>query len=131
MAADSNLERSSVASHDPQGPDKEQNGIDHTQLPQVLMLIPSYTKQGTEEEVRSDLHPTMNYHALQAELGGCAEIVDYRVIDSEPSKLVRAARRGGLDLALAMYGFLRRSEFDAIFSNGENVSIPLAGLFRL
>jgi glycosyltransferase involved in cell wall biosynthesis len=29
-----------------------------------------------------------------------------------------------------MHGFLRRREFDVIFSNGENVSIPLAALFK-
>ncbi len=94
----------------------------------VLMLIPSKTKRGIEGEVAADRHPAMDYYSLQAELG--AEIADYTTLEEERSPLALAARKAGRDAALAMHGFLKRKEFDVIFSNGENVSIPLAALLK-
>ena len=43
--------------------------------------------------------------------------------------LVMAAGRANRDLGLAVHGFLRARHYDVIFSNGENVGIPLAGMF--
>jgi glycosyltransferase involved in cell wall biosynthesis len=98
-------------------------------MPRTLLLIPSCAKRGVAPLVASDRHPTMDYHALQAEL--CADLADYSAVEADPRPLVRLARRAGMDAALAMHGFLRRRDYDVIFSNGENVSIPLAALFRL
>jgi len=96
--------------------------------PRVLMLIPSYAKNDVQEKVAANQHPTMDYFALQSRLG--ADIADYSVMDADRSAMVRAARKAGRDAALAMHGFLKRKEYDVIFSNGENVSIPLASLFK-
>jgi glycosyltransferase involved in cell wall biosynthesis len=93
------------------------------------MLIPSYAKRGVDADVAANLHPTMDYFALQSSLG--ADIADYASADADPHPLVRAARRAGLDAALAMHGFLRARKYDVIFSNGENVGIPLAALFAM
>jgi glycosyltransferase involved in cell wall biosynthesis len=93
------------------------------------MLIPSVGKQSIAEAVREDRHPTMDYHALQAALD--ADIVDYAALEAADNPmLVRLARRAGRDVALAMLGYLRRKEYDVIYSNGENVSIPLALLLK-
>jgi glycosyltransferase involved in cell wall biosynthesis len=97
--------------------------------PKTLLLIPSNAKRGIDADVAANLHPTMDYYALQARLG--ADIADYQSMEADPHPLVRAARRAGRDAALAMHGFLRRSSYDVLFSNGENVSIPLAGLLAL
>ncbi len=96
--------------------------------PRVLLLIPSYVKHDVQDKVAANTHPTMDYFALQERMG--ADLADYRVVEADRGPLVRAARRAGRDAALAMYGFVRRREYDVIFSNGENVSIPLATLFR-
>lgn len=96
--------------------------------PRILLLIPSYAKTNLGPLVAADRHPMMDYHALQAEL--CADIADYASLDADRHPLVRYARKAGKDAALAMHGFLRRKQYDAIFSNGENVSIPLALLFK-
>jgi len=96
--------------------------------PRVLLLIPSYAKYGISDRVASNTHPTMDYFALQSRLG--AVLADYGVVDADRHPLVRAARKAGRDAALAMYGFVRRRDFDVIFSNGENVSIPLGALFK-
>jgi glycosyltransferase involved in cell wall biosynthesis len=95
----------------------------------TLLLIPSVAKRGVEAAVADNLHPTMDYFALQARLD--ADLADYNSIESDTHALVRAARGVGRDAALAMHGFLRASDYDVIFSNGENVGIPLAALFAL
>jgi glycosyltransferase involved in cell wall biosynthesis len=95
-------------------------------MPRTLLLIPSYRKQGIEAEVAANLHPTMDYFALQARLR--ADLADYESVDTDRHPLVKAARQSGRDLGLAMYGFVRARTYDVIFSNGENVGIPLAAL---
>ncbi len=92
--------------------------------PKVLLLIPSVAKTGVEGEVERNVHPTMDYYALQAATNGT--IADYSTIEGCSHFLVALARRAGKDAALAAYGFIKRKEFDAIYSNGENVSIPLS-----
>lgn len=102
--------------------------------PRVLMLIPSYVKQGVDHDqaVREDRHPTMDYYALQAAIGRASAekvvIADYADVERNGHPMVRAALRAGKDAALAVLAATRRREFDVIFSNGENVSIPLAAL---
>ena len=97
--------------------------------PRTLLLIPSYAKRGVEAAVAENLHPTMDYYALQARLD--ADLADYGSADADPHPLVKAARLSGRDSALAMHGFLKAARYDCIFSNGENVGIPLAALFKL
>lgn len=95
----------------------------------TLLLVPSVAKRGIEAEVEANRHPTMDYYALQTELH--ADIADYKTVSDSREPLVRTARRAGQDAALAAYAWLHRREYDAIYSNGENVSIPLAALFTL
>ena len=97
--------------------------------PKTLMLIPSVVKRGLGDAIRNDRHPQMDYFALQQELN--ADILDYASLETEASPaIVRLARRMGRDAALAALGYSRRRDYDAIFSNGENVSIPLALMLR-
>lgn len=97
--------------------------------PKVLMLVPSVAKRDIADAVAGDAHPMMDYHALQAALN--ADIVDYHTLEAEGnSALMRLARRAGKDAALAMYGYNKRGAYDVIYSNGENVSIPLATLLK-
>jgi glycosyltransferase involved in cell wall biosynthesis len=95
----------------------------------VLLLIPSYAKRGIEADVAANVHPTMDYFALQSRLH--ADIADYASMEADRHPLVKAARRIGRDAALGMHGFLRARDYDVIFSNGENVGIPLALPFAL
>jgi glycosyltransferase involved in cell wall biosynthesis len=97
--------------------------------PRVLLLIPSYVKRGIEDEVAANTHPTMDYFALQARLR--ADLADYGSMDADRHPLVRAARCAGRGAGLAMHGFLRARNYHVIFSNSENVSIPLAALLTL
>jgi glycosyltransferase involved in cell wall biosynthesis len=97
--------------------------------PRTLLLIPSYAKRGIEQDVVANNHPTMDYYALQSRLQ--ADLADYAVVDADTHPLVGVARLLGRDAALAMHGFLRARQYDVIFSNAENVSIPLAMLLAL
>ena len=102
----------------------------------TLLLIPSVVKTGLEAEVAQDRHPTMDYHALAAALrdrhGLAVDILDYAAVDADSTPAVRLARKaGGRDAALAALAYARRDEYAAIFSNGENVGVPLALLLGL
>jgi glycosyltransferase involved in cell wall biosynthesis len=97
----------------------------------TLLLIPSIIKNDIEAEVAADRHPTMDYHALAAVLrdhyGRQVDFLDYAAVDCETAPVVRlAAKIGGRDAALAAMAFRRRHDYTAIFSNGENVGLPLA-----
>jgi glycosyltransferase involved in cell wall biosynthesis len=93
------------------------------------MLIPSEAKRDIAEAVRDDAHPTMDYVALRQALD--ADLLDYSSLNIGPQHpLVRVMRKAGRDAALAALGYLRRSDYDVIFSNGENVSIPLSILLK-
>jgi Glycosyltransferase len=102
----------------------------------TLLLIPSVLKSGVEACVSQDRHPTMDYYALaeglrEASPTGRVDLLDYGAVERETHPLVKLARRvGGKDAALAMMGFLRRKDYDTIFTNGENVALPLALLLR-
>jgi glycosyltransferase involved in cell wall biosynthesis len=97
--------------------------------PRTLLLIPSVAKRGVEQDVAANVHPTMDYFALQSRLH--ADLADYAVADADRHPLVRAARLVGRDAALAMHGFVRARNYDVIFSNGENISVPLAALLKV
>ncbi len=54
-------------------------------------------------------------------------MLDYAAVDQDASVAVRLARKiGGKDLALAVMAYRCRKEYDTLFSNGENVGIPLS-----
>ena len=99
-------------------------------MTKILLLIPSVLKTGMEAEVAADRHPVMDYYALadtlRRDYGYAVDFLDYAAAQAEQSPGARLAARGGLDAALAWMAFQRRREYDAVFSNGENVGVPLA-----
>lgn len=104
----------------------------------TLLLIPGVIQppSGAVSQVGADAtHPVADYHALTSALTGAGDVVDlldYRAVDQETSPLVRLARRvAGPDATLALLGFLRRGRYNAIFTGGESVGIPLALLLKL
>lgn len=101
----------------------------------TLLLIPSVTKSGLGAAVAADTHPTMDYEALaealRASPGGHADLLDYAAVDRETNPAVRFVRKfAGRNAALALMAFQRRNDYDAIFTNAENVALPLALLFK-
>lgn len=101
----------------------------------TLLLIPSVLKEETEPLVTANRHPLMDYYALANTLkqspGDTADFLDYGALEQSRHPLIQLARKaGGADAALALAGFMRRNDYDAIFTNGENVGIPLALLLK-
>lgn len=102
----------------------------------VLLLIPSVLKVGLQPQVAADRHPRMDYQALADALrtqpDTTADLIGYAEVAQDPHPLVRLTRRlAGADAALALLGFFRRGRYEAIFTNGENVGLPLALLLKL
>jgi glycosyltransferase involved in cell wall biosynthesis len=100
-------------------------------LRKTLLLIPSVLKTEVDTEVAADRHPIMDYYALanvlRKQYGLTVDILDYDAVKNEASFGTRlAGKLGGPDAALAWMGFSRRRAYAAIFSNGENVGVPLA-----
>ncbi|BDI28719.1 glycosyl transferase family 1 [Capsulimonas corticalis] len=99
----------------------------------ILLLIPSVLKTQTDEAVAADRHPKMDYYALADRLealGDQVDLYDYAALDADTNTLVKSARKAGRDAGMAMAGFVRRAAYDAVFTNGENLAIPLALLFK-
>ena len=97
----------------------------------ALLLIPSVLKTDVDAEVAAGTHPVMDYYALAQTLrekhGMAVDLLDYAAAKADTSSGVRlAGKAGGQDGALAWMGFQRRRAYDVIFTNGENVGIPLA-----
>ncbi len=100
-------------------------------MKKALLLIPSVLKTGIDAEVAVGTHPVMDYYALARVLRGrhgmTVDLLDYAAAQADTSGGVRlAGKTGGPDAALAFMGFQRRREYQTIFTNGENVGIPLA-----
>jgi glycosyltransferase involved in cell wall biosynthesis len=101
----------------------------------TLLLIPSVLKTDLTPAVAAGRHPKMDYDALRealaSEPNGEVDIVDYAAMERTRHPLIRmVCKAAGRDAALALHGFLRRGHYDAIFTNGENVGIPLALLLK-
>lgn len=102
----------------------------------ILLLVPSDLKTGLEDQIQSGMHPRMDYDALKEHLTkgqeNHVELIGYSDARTDCHMFVRLVRKlVGLDGALAAIGFLDRGKFDSIFTNGENISIPLGMLFKL
>jgi glycosyltransferase involved in cell wall biosynthesis len=78
----------------------------------------------------------MDYEALRAALAqrdgaDNVTLLDYRAVEECRDVSVRSVRRlFGSNAALAFMGFQRRLEYDTVFTNAENVALPLSLLFR-
>ena len=106
----------------------------------ILLLIPSVLKHDISDAVAGDAPPRMDYYALADTLrqrGAEVSFLEYGALEEREAggasvpPLVRLVRRvAGRDAALAAFGAVRSRGADALFTNGENVGIPLALLLR-
>ena len=101
----------------------------------TLLLIPSLLKTGIEEAVSLNQHPRMDYFALRDALlqepDTTCDILGYAEVDSDPHPVTQFLRKSlGRDTALAFLGYRKGHKYDAVFTNGENVGLPLALLWK-
>ncbi|MBC8140083.1 MAG: glycosyltransferase family 4 protein [Armatimonadetes bacterium] len=101
----------------------------------TLLLIPSKLKTNIEAQIADNTHPRMDYFALQEKLNpqnsdSCV-IIDYTEVEGSRHPVVGVLRKMfGNDFALAYMGFRAAKQYDAVFTNGENVGLPLALLWK-
>ena len=79
------------------------------------------------EAIAAGREPRLDMDELRSALG--ADLLDYGAVDTSRSPAVRAANRmGGASAALAVLAAGEASRYDAIFTSGEDIGIPLAAL---
>lgn len=94
----------------------------------VLLVISAQPAADLRERIAAGREPRRDYHLLQAALGADLLLPD----DARQTRIGRfLARRAGIRAALAWTAFRRRRDYDVIYSDGENVGLPLALLLRL
>jgi len=100
----------------------------------VLLLIPSYRKLGSGTAVVEDKHPVMDYDALAAGIqarGAFVRLYDYHALEADPDPYVKLLRKAlPKDLALAAVGGLQALNYSVIYTNGENIGLPLALILK-
>jgi glycosyltransferase involved in cell wall biosynthesis len=95
-----------------------------------LIIIPSKIAPDTHALTAQDARPQADYYALQSRLD--ADILDAGALESKSlPALVRLSTRLSISGALALLAYSRRKDYDIMFSNAENIGIPLALLLRL
>jgi glycosyltransferase involved in cell wall biosynthesis len=94
-----------------------------------LILAAGRFDEALRVNISSDREPRLDVFELERELN--ATVLDFKDADASRHPAVRlAARAGGPSAAVAMLGFLKRSDYDCFFTTGEDIGLPLAALLR-
>ena len=101
----------------------------------ILLLINGETVPLPAHPEPHPERPALDYHALalglRERLGAEVDLADHRSVLGSRDPRVRLARAAaGCDAATACLGFLGRRNYDALFTIGEAVGIPLALLLK-
>jgi glycosyltransferase involved in cell wall biosynthesis len=96
----------------------------------VLLTVSGVVPDDVSEQVRRGERPLPDYVAMAAEFG--AHILDYQLAEKSGGWLGRLLGRvAGRNALLAWTVFRLRRHYDVLFSDGEQVGIPLALLLKL
>lgn len=87
-----------------------------------------------DDRLRADIiekrEPRLDVFELASGLD--ADILDFGDVDRSSQPAVRlAARAAGPSAGVALLGFLQRKRYDAFFTTGEDIGLPLSALLRL
>jgi glycosyltransferase involved in cell wall biosynthesis len=97
---------------------------------QVLITVSGTIAPDTAEQLQAGLRPRPDYVALAAAVDG--DVVDVAEARRRTGRLGWVLQRlGGPALLLAWVCFRERRRYDAVFTDGEQVGLPLALLCRL
>lgn len=100
----------------------------------TLLLLSRVPQSKESPSAEAACVPVSEAQALQAALAGPdseVEVLDARTLTGDSSLFTRlVCRLGGPDIALAVMAFRRRRGYDVVFSDREQVALPLAILFR-
>lgn len=96
--------------------------------PRVLLVISAQPSPELRARIAAGDEPRRDYHELQSALGADLLLPD----DARRTRIGRfLARRAGIRAALAWTAFARRRAYGVIYTDAENIGLPLALLLRL
>ncbi len=93
-----------------------------------LILAAGRFDERLRTEIAEDREPRLDVFQLAKELD--ADVIDFKDVDSSSSAAVKLAARASNSAAVALLGFLRRKAYDAFFTTGEDIGLPLCALLR-
>jgi glycosyltransferase involved in cell wall biosynthesis len=92
-----------------------------------LILAAGRFDEALRTRIAEDREPRLDIFELARELE--ADVLDFKDVERSTDAAVRlAARGGGNSAALALLGFQQRARYDAFFTTGEDIGLPLAAL---
>lgn len=95
----------------------------------TLLTVSGTISENIEEEIAQKKRPYADYMAMADRFG--AELLDYRDTQRQSSWFGRLLEKvGGSNLSMAWYCFSKRHEYDVIFTDGEQIGMPLALLSK-
>jgi glycosyltransferase involved in cell wall biosynthesis len=94
-----------------------------------LILAAGRFDDALKTRIAQDREPRLDVFELADAMA--ATVMDFGDVDRSNSPVVKlVARTAGASAALATLGFQQRARFDAIFTTGEDIGLPLAALLK-
>jgi len=94
-----------------------------------LILAAGRFGEQLRAEITASREPRLDVFELARVLD--ADVIDFADVERSTSPAVKlAARAGGLSAGVGMLGFLARERYDAFFTTGEDIGLPLAALLQ-
>jgi glycosyltransferase involved in cell wall biosynthesis len=94
-----------------------------------LILAAGRFDEAMKTRIAEQREPRLDVFELERALP--ADMLDFKDVDSSTHPAVQlAAKTAGPSAALALLGFINRKDYDAFFTTGEDIGLPLAALMR-
>ena len=94
-----------------------------------LILAAGRFDDAMKARIQQGREPRLDVFELAKALD--AKVIDFGDVERSRSPLVKLARKTlGLSGAVALLGFLQRAQYDAFFTTGEDIGLPLAALLK-
>jgi glycosyltransferase involved in cell wall biosynthesis len=95
-----------------------------------LILAAGRFDDRLKDDIARGREPRLDVFELANELK--ADVIDFGDAERSSSPLVKLIlRSAGPSAAVALMGFLRRAEYEAFFTTGEDIGLPLAALLKM
>lgn len=96
----------------------------------VLLTVSGTIPHDLDAQIAGGTRPRPDYHAMAEAMG--ADLIDHAAAREEAGRIGRVAGRVvGANVLLAWTCFRRRKRYRLIFTDGEQIGLPLAAMFRL
>src|SRR6187402_2725815 len=93
-----------------------------------LILAAGRFDHRLRDEIAAGREPRLDIFELAKELD--ADVVDFTDVERSQSPAVKLAAKASTSAAVAMLGYLKRKQYDAFFTTGEDIGLPLCALLR-